>query len=326
MTKRLRATIPAVLAVCVGVGAATAATADESESATITRVTVDNDTHRLTVNVVDVERNGRRRREPKAWLGGVPLTVISATVNPTARTGVLTLGLPDPTPVGSFSLWIGWGGDRDGSTFDVTLGAVGPIGPQGPQGAVGPSGPQGLSLPGPTGAQGPKGDQGIQGPAGLKGDAGPQGPAGSGGTGGTGGATLLGTNNWFLPDGSWMIPAGGLTQVPGSPFTAVTSGGPLEITATVGGVGITPGSQAACQPTVDGVWAGLPAFQIIPPPYVEGMETNRSAVFIYTSWSRSRVYTNITAGTHEFALQCWATNVATVGGWALNSVSVKELR
>ena len=134
----------------------------------ITQAVVNYSARTLTVYLTNIRVNRRRILAPRASLGGVPLTVNSATMDAAAETGVLTLALPDPIPVGSFLLRVAWGAhDDDGElTFDVTLGAVGPVGAQGPQGAMGPAGPQG-----PTGAQGQPGPKGDTGIAGAKGDS-----------------------------------------------------------------------------------------------------------------------------------------------------------
>jgi hypothetical protein len=149
----------------------------------VSRAQVDYTARTLTVSVSNLD-NPRHLTAPRVWLGGSTVPVVGSTVNPVAHTGTLTIGLPNPVPVGSFLLEVSWGKDRndDNHTFEVALGVTGPQGPLGPMGPGGATGPAGA--PGAVGPQGPKGDQGAigaQGPQGSKGDQGAigaQGPQG----------------------------------------------------------------------------------------------------------------------------------------------------
>jgi hypothetical protein len=79
---------------------------------------------------------------PYVTLAGVPLVVLSSTQDE------IQALLPDPTPPGSYLLFVARNPLRiPFYLFDVTLGAAGPQGEQGPQGEPGPQGEQGP--PGP---------------------------------------------------------------------------------------------------------------------------------------------------------------------------------
>ena len=167
MTQRFRWITPALVIVCMYVIGVLPARAEESP--TITRAVVDYTARTLTAYVADVVVDPSRILPLRVSLGGVPLIVKGVTVNTATETGVLTLALPDPVPVGSFLLQVAWGNDSDdsGLAFEVALGVMGPVGAQGRQGPMGPAGP-----PGPTGAlglQGAKGEIGAQGPQGVQG-------------------------------------------------------------------------------------------------------------------------------------------------------------
>jgi Collagen triple helix repeat (20 copies) len=502
MTQRFRGIIPALVIVCVYSICVVPARADASPR--IARAVVDYTAHTLTVSVANLGDQAHGILAPRAWLGAVPLTVNTVTMNAATQTGTLTLALPDPIPVGSFLLQVTSDEDDEdgGLTFEVALGVRGPVGAQGLQGLMGPVGPAGptgapgvqggkgetgalglqgvqgpkgdtgagwasyLEMPGancatgglrlvvtrngiestdpnetkyictgdrgltgatgpggplgpvgpmgpqgPTGAQGLQGskgdtgiagakgdkgdsftfrggwdasasyrmndvvtthgsayvatadsiatdpgtdtvgsswvllaargitgttgDPGIQGSPGVdgrpgpKGDVGPQGPSG---VPGAAGSTLVGATNWFLAGGSWSIPTNALTVLPGSSFTGITTGGPLEIAVTIGGTFLQALNQFSCMPVVDGGWVGRFAFGAAfqaSLPYVEGIEYNGTADVLVVTWSRSRVYSGIPAGTHAFEVRCWATggvNSPLVGDFAVHSLTVKEIR
>ncbi|MEM6819093.1 MAG: IPT/TIG domain-containing protein [Pseudomonadota bacterium] len=114
--------------------------------------------------------------DPTVTLGGVPLTVSSASGT------VIVAELDAERLPGTYELIVKTGAKRsEKDVIDVTIGAVGPQGPAGETGAQGPVGPQGPA--GPTGAAGP------QGPAGSQGATGPRGATGSMGLPGVPGAT-----------------------------------------------------------------------------------------------------------------------------------------
>ena len=89
------------------------------------------------------------------------------------------------------------------------------------------------------------------------------------------------------------------------------------------------GSDFACQPTIDGVWAGASTF----PSLVNSLQKEGVQSLGYNAnnmiWSTTRVYTGIASGLHTFAVQCWgqATYGAYAGtGSALASLTVIEIR
>jgi hypothetical protein len=188
--------VPAALAMSVCAAGVTSASADEYRPRII-RATVDYAAHTLTAYLTDVDSP---RRLTAASLGGAPLTLTDATVHAASHTGVVTMALPDPIPVGSLLLQLLWIDDDNvrGLMFEVTFGAVGPTGaegPRGPMGTTGPQGPQGIHGPqgikgdrGDTGAPGLKGETGSIGPLGPKGDQGDTGPQGRQGPQGAPGA------------------------------------------------------------------------------------------------------------------------------------------
>ena len=108
-----------------------------------------------------------------------------------------------------------------------------------------------------------------------------------------------------------------------SGFIGTTSGGPLLIHVSIPINATLPGL-LACQPTVDGKWAGSYGFgQAVPDDFRK--EGVMSAVRPWGStasrmlWSTSRVYASIPAGLHQFGVQC-ATDSA--GSFVGNSVSM----
>ncbi|MEL6214310.1 MAG: IPT/TIG domain-containing protein [Pseudomonadota bacterium] len=118
--------------------------------------------------------------DPTVTLGGVPLTVSSATGT------VIVAELDAERLPGTYELIVKTGARRfEKDVIDVTIGTVGPQGPAGEtgdRGPVGPQGPAGLAGPqgpaGPQGATGPRGATGLMGLPGVPGATGPAGPAG----------------------------------------------------------------------------------------------------------------------------------------------------
>jgi len=94
----------------------------------------------------------------------------------------------------------------------------------------------------------------------------------------------------------------------------VTSGGDLEITLNVMW-NMTQPTAVACEPVIDGVWAGtyggLPDGS--PPPYwregaVEVSNSNFNSSEPITSflpWFKTRIYPGIPAGMHVITAQCY---------------------
>jgi Collagen triple helix repeat (20 copies) len=267
------------------------------------------------------------RPTPVVWLGTTSLAGV--VVNATGT--IITAPLPSDTPPATYELLVTRISRPVQSRWAVlVVGAQGPKGDIGPQGLPGPQGPQGPT--GPQGPQGPKGDTGAAGPQGIAGEQGLQGLVGPQGPAGPAGIGLVGATNWFLAGGSWSIPGNTLTLLPGSGFTGITTGAPLEIAVTIGGTFLQALNQFSCMPVVDGGWVGRFAFGAALQaslPYVEGIEYNGSADVMVVTWTRSRVYSGIPAGTHAFDVRCWSTGGAAlplVGDFAVNSMTVKEIR
>jgi hypothetical protein len=201
-------------------------------------------------------------------------------------------------------------GDK-GDKGDV--GATGATGSQGPQGVTGPTGAQGPA--GPTGPQGAKGDTGSTGLQGPQGPTGPQGAAGS---------ILVGAQNFLAPSANPFLVANQTFQtVNGSGFPGTTQGYPLLIDVAVplySNLG-----NVACQPAIDGKWAGIYAF-----PTINAADPMKEMFFAnsgYVTLSTVRVYSNVPAGNHWFSIQCWAAGqVYFPSANTLISLSVIEMR
>lgn len=241
----------------------------------ITQVLVDYSAHTLTVGVANLDR--RHEATPRAWLAGVSVPVLASSTNPETHTGVVTLALPTPAPVGSFRLVLAWDRDhdRDEHTFDVALGAVGPQGPQGVAGAVGPVGPPGPQ--GQTGAQGSTGPQGATGPQGPPGDVGLTGPAGTDGSSVT-----------VTPASTDDCPGGGAQLSDGLGHTQAVCNGVTGLTGPAG----PPGPQ--------GVVTALSAFsldQFIPSPTLAFLSKATVQATLTASTQKVMVETAITYGT-----------------------------
>jgi hypothetical protein len=231
------------------------------------------------------------------------------------------------------------------------IGATGPQGATGAQGAVGPQGPAGA-----TGAQGAKGDKGdkgdvgatgptgSQGPQGVTGQTGAQGPAGStgpegvkGDTGSTGlqgaqgptgpqgaaGSILVGAQNFTPPGSPFLANNQTFQTLNGSGFPGTTQGYPLLIEVAV--PLYNNAGNVACQPAIDGKWAGAYAF-----PGINAADTMKDMYFAntgYVTWSSVRVYSNVPPGAHWFSIQCSAAGqVMFPSPNTLISLSVIEMR
>jgi hypothetical protein len=202
-------------------------------------------------------------------------------------------------------------------------GAMGPIGAPGAKGDKGDKGDTGAI--GPAGAAGPQGSAGASGPGGAQGPTGPQGLQGVQGQQGTPGSILVGAQNW-TPGALVQVPnlpnTGTFTTLAGSGFVGTTHGGPLLIQVLAPFV--SNGGTVACQPSIDGLWAGSKAFPAIDPFNVtkEGFFGGTG----YVLWSTSRVYSNVAAGVHQFSIQCWiAGPVSYVSATAVASITVIEM-
>jgi hypothetical protein len=90
--------------------------------------------------------------------------------------------------------------------------------------------------------------------------------------------------------------------VSGSGFPGTTQGYPLLIDVAVPLYSNT--ANVACQPAIDGKWAGAYAFPTITAS--DPMKEMFIATSGYVTWSTARVYSNVPAGNHWFSIQCWA--------------------
>jgi len=157
-------------------------------------------------------------------------------------------------------------------------------GPEGPMGSTGVQGPQGV--PGPQGGQGQQGLQGMQGPQGLP-------------------TVNKKQVSWQSPT---QHPAGSWTTITSSSFNATTNGGSLLIFTDLS---LVSGSSGTCRPIIDGKWAG--SYGSLPgngdPFWMEGLTSVGCCGGGWKRWNKVRMYTDVPAGDHTFALQC-----ATDGG------------
>ncbi len=178
---------------------------------------------------VDFENNqlfihGRRFKpgRVRVKLAGDELAIESASRS------LIVAWLPPATAPGDYRLVVisGHRGERERSTFDLTVGGVGEQGEPGPPGPPGPEGPIGTTGPqGPDGAPGPQGPIGMTGPPGPRGATGPEGPSGPQGAQGPPGPA--GPTGAQGPQGP---------QGPAGPGLAVTFGG-LVFSPFAGGAG-----------------------------------------------------------------------------------------
>jgi Collagen triple helix repeat (20 copies) len=210
-------------------------------------------------------------------------------------------------------------------------GSTGPTGPQGPQGVKGDTG-----ATGPQGVQGPAGTNGSSVTVGAApaitcpnggaaitdalsntqyvcdGAPGPQGLQGIQGPAGTGTSVILG-ETWVNHVSTYTAPfvsccstdflatlATPAATIPGSTFTATTTGGRLLIQATIP-MSMLAGPQLYCQPNIDGVWAGAAAGAMW--DYIFQAPQTKANFNV----SISRVYPAPAPGAHVFSLAC-ATN------------------
>jgi hypothetical protein len=212
-------------------------------------------------------------------------------------------------------------------------GATGAAGAPGATGGTGPTGPAGAK--GEKGDKGDTGDQGPAGAAGSAGanggsvtiadapaincpnggvavtDAaqhtqfvcdgrtGAQGPRGATGT------SVVLAESWLNTNSTYSAPFitccttatvnGAAATIPGSRFTATTTGGRLLIQAMIP-LTIASGARLFCQPNIDNSWAGPGAALY---DYVQQLNTpGMTTVMI------SRTYPEPAPGTHEFSLAC----------------------
>lgn len=220
-------------------------------------------------------------------------------------------------------------GERGEQGLKGDKGDKGDQGEAGPQGEIGPQGPRGftgaMGMMGPTGEQGPRGERGLQGelgpvgpqgPIGLTGPRGPQGIAGAiGATGpqglrgekgdkgdkgdtGDSGSALLAVSDW----GDFTLLNQNWTSLKNVATKINSKGGPLMISFNIS---ITGGELSSCQPLIDDKWAGSYAALKDPTPdklsWKEGVTFTKNG---WTSFNKTRVYTDIPAGEHTVTIQC----------------------
>ena len=126
---------------------------------------------------------------------------------------------------------------------------------------------------------------------------GPEGPPGPSG------ALTQQSRSWVTSN---LISTASWTTIPGSQFTATTSGGTLMIHTNISAIGnVSTGSSFTCRPTIDEVWAGT--FGGLPgtDPWNEGVADTRAD---WVKWTGTRLYTDVPPGQHTFAVQCFVNN------------------
>jgi hypothetical protein len=152
--------------------------------------------------------------------------------------------------------------------------------------------------------------------AGAVGPTGPQGPAGSILVGAQTIAPALGGGSWYLNNNLTF------QTINGSGFPGTTQGNPLLIQVSV--PLYSNAGNVACQPAVDGKWAGVSAFPSINPN--DTMKDMFFAISGYVTWSSARVYSDIPPGNHWFSIQCYAAGqVSFPSANTLVSMSVIEM-
>jgi hypothetical protein len=138
------------------------------------------------------------------------------------------------------------------------------------------------------------------------GHTGAQGPQGAQGAPGATGTSVLFAETW-INGATFSAPvitccstafvnSANLTTVPGSTFSATTTGGRLMIQATIP-MTVAPGARLVCQPNIDDRWAGGPT----PASFDYVLQQGTNGV---TSVTISRVYPAPAQGTHVFTLNC----------------------
>ena len=132
-----------------------------------------------------------------------------------------------------------------------------------------------------------------------------------------------------MPESDWVPGTTWTTVLSG--FTGSTTGGPLLIQVSIPIAAINPGL-FACQPTVDEAWVGSFAFPQVADDFQKEGAVSAVAPWgaarTLMSWSSSRVYIGVPAGSHQFAVQCAVNADGSFMGVAasLLSFSVVEQR
>ncbi len=233
-----------LLLVVMAAFGATHARADE-RTPVITSATVSVDQTTLFITGA-----GFGARPPAVWLDGMALGGVSVNAMGTA----LTATMPALGP-GSYLLTVvrQRRDDEGGTSFVLTVGAIGARGASGPKGDTGPTG-----APGVKGDTGVAGAAGAQGPQGVKGDAGVAGAQGvKGDTGAAGAQGPQGVPGSIGPQGPPGVPgpAGAANLSPTQVFVIDVAATPCGLSALAGTLTTTatctydPGTALGTNPT-----------------------------------------------------------------------------
>jgi hypothetical protein len=261
----------------------------------ITRVVVDDATHRITIHGENFL--GPRRRLPSVFLGRKLLENLSPATNNT-----VVVQIPPALEPGAYLLIVTNGSEHgDYDSFDVAIGmGGGGVSAAGLKGDKGDKGDPGV--PGPKGDKGDKGDPGVPGPPGLAGTAGPT---------GQNAVTVFGTQ-----DVEFSSPSSGsaaaFVEVPGLTQTVNVPPDAAVFIQTTGGVEANTEAVAAIALFVDtdATWVsqgGFREIQVQPFGELNGRE----------SWNFGLAMT-LSPGPHTIRVKATATAVnggeVTVGG------------
>jgi hypothetical protein len=132
-----------------------------------------------------------------------------------------------------------------------------------------------------------------------------------------------------IPESEWTPGESWTTVISG--FAGTTTGAPLLININVPIGAVNPG-QFACQPVVDGNWAGSYASQSVVNGFTKEGAISAVAPWgasvSWMQWSSSRLYASIPAGEHQFSVRCAVTAQGSFVGAAgsMLSRSVIEVR
>jgi len=109
--------------------------------------------------------------------------------------------------------------------------------------------------------------------------------------------------------GGQNIATGGYVTITGLTLTATTTGGPVRIGISLP---LNGGSHSSCRPLVDGIPAGTGDIDNTTYIWEEGLTlTAPGTNGGWTLWNRNRIYTGLSAGSHNFTVAC-VTDAATV--------------
>jgi hypothetical protein len=150
------------------------------------------------------------------------------------------------------------------------------------------------------------------GPTGIEGQIGPQGPPGPIGPQGPPGTSQPQARAQTSWSDNFTLPCCTITSVPGSRFSATTSGGDLLIVMNLTGFGNSGGTAGfECYPLIDDQWAGSYS-QLIDLERLGGREGVISTAGAGTPfrYGLSRIYPAVPQGTHDFQVQCSVTGLS----------------